>query len=50
MKNKHIIKLPDQLEILKKVRKNPVPTSQQHEPKKGKGSYKRKPKHKRLNE
>lgn len=37
--------LPDQFEIMETIRKEPVPTTQQHKPKKGKGSYRRKPKH-----
>ncbi|NQU83626.1 MAG: ribosome alternative rescue factor ArfA [Parcubacteria group bacterium] len=37
--------MPDQIEIYEGVRKSPVPPSQQHQPKKGKGSYTRKPKH-----
>jgi hypothetical protein len=44
------IELPTQEEIYGKIRKDPVPPTQQHRPKKGKGSYRRKDKHKKNEE
>ena len=44
-KKKEKIQLPDRFEIYKSIRKESVPPSQSHKPKKGKGSYDRKKKH-----